>query len=60
MILEPGKIACHLEGSRASSLVTRAIDGSAARVGAGNISFDLIGDRPMLHRVYTGVATALR
>ena len=58
MILEPGKIACHLEGSRASSLVTRY--GSAARVGAGNISFDLIGDRPMLHPVYTGVATALR
>ena len=45
--VKPGKIACHLEGSRASSMVTRAIDGSAARVGAGKISLfeDLIEDR---------------
>ena len=51
-MLEPGKIACHLEASRASSLVTRAIDGSATRVGAGKVSLrsDLIGDRPTLVR----------
>ena len=37
-----------LEGSRALSLVTRYIDGSAARVGAGKVSLfsDLVGDRP--------------
>ena len=42
------KIACHLEGSGASSLVTGAIDGSAAQVGAGKVSLfsDLIEDRP--------------
>ena len=44
-----------------SSVVTRAIDGSAARVGAGKVSLfsDLIGDRPtsvigeiLIKRVY--------
>ena len=51
-MLEPGKIKCHLEKSRASSLVTRAIYGSAARVGVGKVSLcsDLIGDRPTLVR----------
>ena len=43
---------CHLEGSRASSLVTRTIDGSAARDGAGKVSLgsDLIENRPTLVR----------
>ena len=50
--VEPGNIACHLEGSRASSLFTRAIDDSTARVGVGKVSLcsDLIGNRPTLVR----------
>ena len=47
--IEPGKIACHLEGSRKCVLVTGAIDCSATRVGAGKVSLlsDFTGDRPM-------------
>ena len=40
-----------LEGSRASSLVTGAIDGSAAQVGAGKVSLfsDFTRDIPMAY-----------
>ena len=33
MVLEPGKIACHLEGSRASSLVTRGLTMASLELG---------------------------
>ena len=42
MVLEPGKIACHLEGSRASSLVTGVLIVS--------LCSDFIGDRLTLVR----------
>ena len=42
MVLEPGKIACHLEGSRASYLVTRALTVAPLELGWGKSVCSLI------------------